>query len=207
MRRGGIVLLALASAGTVASRASAQDTPAPPPAAPAAVNPAPAPPATSDAAPPDTKLQLAARLGFSVPFGDIANAIAGAMPFWIEFGYRLVPQFIVGVYGRGQVGFTTSSCVTSCSGYFLGGGAEVHYQFGPLGGFDPWIGAGIGYETVSFGGQSSTGFELFNAQLGFDYRRGFGPFAGFSYDQYSSSGQSNTTAEWVTLGVRGTYDW
>jgi hypothetical protein len=206
------VLLAMASAGTVVSSASAQDAPAPPAAAPAPVNPAPAaapapaPPAASDAAPPETKLQLAARLGFAVPFGDIQNGIAGAMPFWIEFGYRLVPQLMVGVYGRGGPGFTTSSCVTSCSGYFLGGGAEIHYQFGPVAGFDPWIGVGFGYETASFAGQSSSGFELINAQLGFDYTRGFGPFAGFSYNQYSASGQTQS-AEWVSLGVRGTYDW
>jgi hypothetical protein len=218
MRHGGVALLAVVAMLTAAENVRAQDAPvapAPPAALPASTAPAasPAAPASTSSsdAPTDTKLQVAARIGFSVPFGSsqITEVVAGAMPFWIEGAYRLLPQLLIGVYARGSVGFTTSSCTQSCNGYLLGFGGELHYQFGRVAGFDPWIGAGGGFELTQFGtgnGSSSSGPELFNAQIGFDYQGGFGPYVGFQYDQYSSQGQS-VDAEWVGAGVRGVYDW
>jgi hypothetical protein len=206
----GIAYLALAAAGTSARPALAQTAPAATvataqPAAPPAAKPTDA--ASTDAQPPaNPKYQLGVRIGFSTPFGDLANSVAGAMPLWIDGGYHITPQIVIGVYARIAVGFTTSSCMASCNGYFLGFGGEAHYHFAPIKGLDPWVGVGGGYETASMDGGSFSGFEFGNVQAGLDYKPGFGPFLGGSIDQYSVGG-SNTTAEWVTFGVRGTYDW
>lgn len=205
-----------ASSVTPAQSAAAPSAPAttqaaPAASAPGAVAPAsastPTPPSgSSDAERADTTYQIGARLGFAAPFGDVANLVGGVAALWIEAGYHLSRQIVVGPYARIGPVFTTGSCIGSCNGYELGVGGEAHYTLSPILGLDPWVGVGAGFESMSFEGISVSGFELFSAQAGFDYRAGFGPFVGFAVDQYSSNGHS-TTAEWLGAGVRGTYEW
>ena len=139
MRRSLVVFLATGVLGTVASNVRAQDaaptastapgaTPVPPaPAAPAA-SPAKAeaPVATNspagDQPVPETGWELAARISFSLPTGDLSGILLGAMPFQIDAGRRLSKQLIVGVYGYAAVIFPIVG-----TAYGLGFGAEGQY--------------------------------------------------------------------------------
>lgn len=121
----------------------------------------------------------------------------------------------------------------SCSAQSYRIGANAHYHFLPDQSFDPWVGVGFGYEWLhksASGGPDTaastvSGFELVNLQLGGDYRlsrnASIGPFASFALGQYSTqsstfNGQDMTNGkssidqtalhEWLTLGVRGTFD-
>jgi hypothetical protein len=119
----------------------------------------------------------------------------------------------------------------SCGGNDIHAGIDLHYHFLPKTSFDPWAGVGVGYEwlnmNASSGGQSAgeqvVGWQFVNFQLGGDYKispnLGIGPFMMLSlgqYDSYSFSGAaqsqpggdipSKALHEWLTFGVRGTYD-
>ncbi len=119
----------------------------------------------------------------------------------------------------------------SCGGNDIHAGIDLHYHFLPNTSFDPWAGVGIGYEwmnlNASQGGASAgmqvAGWQFVNFQLGGDYKiapnLGVGPFVMLSlgqYDSYSYSGaaaslgngdfQNKALHEWLTFGVRGTYD-
>jgi hypothetical protein len=119
----------------------------------------------------------------------------------------------------------------SCGGNDVLAGVDFHYHFLPKTSFDPWAGVGVAYEWLntssSSGGQSSggqlAGWQYVNFQLGGDYKIapniGIGPFVMLSlgqYDSYSFSGSQGASTsgdvpskalhEWLTFGVRGTYD-
>jgi len=219
MRGAWVAMLAMVSVGTVASSVRGQATApaspsavAPPPAAAsttpvasASAAPAAPPSAATDESVPETGWELGARVGFALPLGDINGTLQGALPLWIDFGRRFSRQLTLGVYGRVAVMFPAGA-----SGFILAGGGEGQYHLAqPILGLDPWLGAGIGYEneTVSPPGassQSAGGLEYFNVQAGLDYKRGFGPFAAFAMGSYSGEGSVH---EWVTIGMRSTYDW
>jgi opacity protein-like surface antigen len=183
--------------------------------------------------------ELGARLGFGVPLGDLAEKksldkdIGSQLPVWIDAGYRVTPNIYVGAYGQlGYLLLKDRACTApvECSALDWKIGANVHYHFQPTATFDPWIGAGVGYEWFSIretnaGKERSggvRGFELVNLQVGGDYRlseqAGIGPFASFSLGQYDTAsltqdGQTKSadikqTAlhEWLTFGVRGVFD-
>jgi hypothetical protein len=208
-------LLAAVPIALAASSAHAQEPPAPAPAptpAPApAPTPAPAPATTAVQAPPppETGIELGARLGFALPFGDLANGLSGALPVWIDAGYRL-HALVLGVYGHIGPAFLGGNCLGCTSAYALSFGAEAQYRLAPVLGLVPWAGLGAGFAMASIsamgGASSSSGVEFVNVQLGLDAPQGFGPFAAFSVGSYGADGKSSTN-EWLTLGVRGTVDW
>jgi hypothetical protein len=208
---------------SIALVAQAQDQPpppAPPPvpvpavpaSTPAATPPTPTPPpvtstaasASSAASPPvpETGFELGARIAFSAPFGNLQQQLKGAMPLWIDAGRRFSKQLVLGIYGYAAVAFPVVG-----AGYGFGIGGEGQYFFSQtLFGLNPWLGAAFGYETagVSFmGANTTTGGPEGGVQVGLDYKRGFGPFAAFTVGSYSSYGVD----EWITIGMRGTYDW
>jgi hypothetical protein len=154
---------------------------------------------------PETGWDLGARISFSLPTGDLNGFLLGAMPVQVDAGRRFGKQLIVGLYGYAAVIFPIIG-----TAYGLGFGAEGQYFLSrPIFGLNPWLGAQAGYFLgwFSFDGQSSSfsGPEG-GVQAGLDYKKGFGPFAAFDIGSYGSNGQS-LLGEWVTLGMRGTYDW
>ena len=211
MRRGWVALLAMVSMGTVASSVRGQAAAPTASAAPAtSAQPAPSASTTgSDESTPPMTYQLALRVGFSDPIGDITNFFAGSVPIWVDLGYRISPKIVIGAFAQYGVLFVKGCPDQPCQGYDLHFGGEVHYHFAPYKQLDPWVGAGAGYEltgNLSSGSKSQGAIEFFNAQAGLDFKPGFGPFFAFSVDQFSSNGQSSTD-QWLTLGVRGVYDW
>jgi hypothetical protein len=142
-------------------------------------------------------------VGFAVPFGDIQSAFLGAMPLWIDAGRRFSKALLLGVYGYFGVDFPIIG-----SGYGFGFGGEGQYRLSaPIFGLDPWFGATFGYDMVTMsalGTNTSLSGPVGGVQAGLDYKEGFGPFAAFSVGSYSGEGGVH---EWITIGMRGTYDW
>jgi hypothetical protein len=152
------------------------------------------------------------RFGYGFALGelregsDLADGIAGQMPFWLDLGYRVTPELMVGLYASYGIGFVGGEVGDSCdaagdavdcsaSDIRLGIQAQFHLQ--PKESVDPWLGLGIGYEWLSLGiegagaelSTTASGFEFVNLQVGLDFRIkptfSLGPFIAFSLAQYS----------------------
>jgi hypothetical protein len=169
--------------------------------------------------------ELGARVGYGIPLGeisdddDLSDGIKGMIPLQLDVGYRVTPAFSLGgyvMYGFGFVGDDISRTCddlddvlgvsASCTTHDLRLGIQAQYHFSPKDDLDPWLGAGLGYEWLTFGfdvsggGQESDasatgkGFEFLNLQGGLDFTLtpgfGLGPFASFSVGQYSSASTS-----------------
>jgi hypothetical protein len=203
--------------------------------------------ARADATP--TGIEVGLRAGYALPLGNAAggnpstslsNVYSGMIPFQIDAGYRFTPNMMVGAYfqygiamiatGNGSIGQACNTSGVSCSGSNMMFGAQFHYHFLPDQTIDPWAGIGIGYEIASFNasaggvsaGESFSGFQFVNLQVGGDYKvmpnLGVGPFVMFSLGEYSNCSLSgpgtpgnctipNTALhEWLTFGIRGAYD-
>lgn len=168
---------------------------------------------------------------------SLSDGVSGQIPLWVDVGYRFTPNFYIGGFFQYGFAFIPNTAATgcgqsgvSCSGHDVMFGADAHYHVLPDAPFDPWIGLGFGYETLTFnlsqGSQSAdvsgSGWQFVNFQVGGDYHVmpsfGVGPFVALSLGQYSSvsvsSGGSTTSTdiankamhEWLTFGLRGVYD-
>lgn len=184
------------------------------------------------------KIRLGLRLGYGIPMGDavkdgkLSDGISGMVPIWIDAGYMVTPNIMVGLYGQYGIAFYKPKCPTgaSCSASDIRFGIQGQYHIMPAKSMDPWVGLGIGYEMTKFGlsasgvdvSSSYNGFEFANLQGGLDFKAGpvmVGPFLSFSLGQYSSysnkapapignsSGSIPDKAmhEWFTIGVKGTF--
>jgi hypothetical protein len=129
---------------------------------------------------------------------------------------------------------TCGSSGISCSGNQIMFGVEAQMHLTPEASFDWWLGAGSGLEFLyAYASTGSTttsqmwgGFDYLILQAGGDYHGsamfGVGPSVMLGFGQYQnfvltqSSGQASASAslsipnqgihEWLTLGVRGTFD-
>jgi hypothetical protein len=167
------------------------------------------------------------RTGYALPMGRIGkiatndpntaptndslpDLVSGMVPIWVDAGYRINPNLYVGGFFQFGFGFVNKDknpgCEQiSCSVQDIAFGANVHYHFLPAASFDPWIGAGVGYEilkisesgTVAFGGMqaqfdldgSFSGLQFVNLQAGGDFKAtpdfAVGPFVNLALGQYS----------------------
>lgn len=208
-----------------------------------AAEPGPAPAAavsTSAAAP--GKIFVGLRLGYGLPMGDAAkdsklsDTFKGMIPIWLDLGYMVTQNVMVGLYGQYAFASVADKVCTSgadCSGSSMRFGVQGQYHILPAEKINPWVGLGIGYEMSSIkasgGGGEATigmkGMEYVNIQGGADFKLnpavGIGPFLSFSLGKYGSSKitatgmpdqsqdiPSDQTAmhEWLTLGVRGAFN-
>jgi hypothetical protein len=168
-------------------------------------------------------IELGLRTGYAFALGSAAGGangasganmsdfIGGAVPIWIDAGYRLAsPNLFIGAYFQYGIGFVsgqtanqTCSNGVSCSAYVMQYGIQAHYHFMPDNQFDPWVGYGIGMEqaqvNLSQGGQSGSinvnGWDYGIIQVGADYRGlldglGVGPLVMFGFGQYSNESTS-----------------
>jgi len=169
-------------------------------------------------------IEVGLRTGYAIGLGSTAqNAnmsdyIGGAVPIWIDAGYRLAsPNLFLGAYFQYGIGFvsgqTSNQCQgqISCSAFVLQYGLQAHYHFMPDNTIDPWVGYGIGLEqaqvNLSEGGQSgsvsATGWDYAIFQVGADYRGlvnnlSLGPVVMFGLGQYNN--ESTSTGGTSTSG-------
>jgi outer membrane protein W len=197
-----------------------------------------------------TGIELGARLGYGIPLGSatgdstvngqtvkgasMSDTISGMIPIWLDAGYRFTPNLMAGIgflYGFGSVPSSQAECSqngVSCSIHDLMFMIQGQYHIMPVGPLDPWVGLGLGYESLglsaSAGGQSASqsvsSLPFLMLQGGADYKvmpaLGVGPFVALSFGQYSSISSDTPNAptsidnkafhEWLIFGVRGTYD-
>ena len=175
-------------------------------------------------------IHVGLRTGFGIPFGSYASVretasfadddinrlsddIHGAIPLWLDLGYRPNAQLMLGGYFMYGVVLPKTARAdeplgggcpegVDCFGYGLRFGVQAQYSFLPGSFVDPWLGLGFGLEWISsqLEGQllgfpinsasSHSGLELVHVQGGADLRvsPGFaiGPFAAVSAMQYTS---------------------
>jgi hypothetical protein len=211
-----------------------------------------APPSSSHA-PPAARVgfQMAIRTGYAVPMGSarganpgttaqdlaMSDAYSGQVPIFIEIGGKVAPALFIGGYlglgfggAAGQFDALCRQGNLNCVTVGARIGAEIQYHILPGEMANPWIGYGIGYESVALGmsqgGQTYTdslsGIEFAHLMGGIDFRVsrvfGIGPFVDFSAGTYSKyhveaptlgsedgDVQATTTHEWLAFGARGTF--
>ena len=213
-------------------------------------------PATADESPASepggSNVHLAVRTGFGVPLGTYAeqrslagfretdvNALGddtyGAIPLWLDAGYRLTPKLMLGAYfmygvvlpktaesGDPLGGGCPEGFDCFASGVRLGIQAQYRFLLSPT--LEPWLGIGLGYEWVSsrlegqaFGipldaSTSYSGPDLLHVQGGVDFRLGrvigLGPFMALSAMQYTScSLELSGDASSCQLDEKGWHGW
>jgi hypothetical protein len=196
-------------------------------------------------------VEFGVRLAFGFPFGGLDGANGDSLdqvvnnmpvPLWLDGGVRLASHWYVGGYftygltalSDKDFGGNCKQPGVGCSSNDIRLGVNGQYHVLPDGRFDPWFGAGFGYEwfsaTESPGNTTFhsgfSGWEFLNLQAGLDFRLldgalGIGPFMAFTIDQYSSqsipdpNGDGGTTGqsvsnqalhEWLLFGARGDFD-
>jgi len=163
--------------------------------------------------------------------GKLSDGATGQIPIWLDLGWQFTPSFMVGMYF--SYGFVildkdiTDECDqtnSTCSANDIRLGLQAQLSFAPGKSVDPWLGAGVGYEWLSFVQEETTarsaGWELPMLQGGIDFGGDsggstVGPFVAFTMSKFtrykykqgsaSESGDIENTAthNWIFLGVRG----
>ena len=192
-------------------------------------------PSLAQAGPPDKPgVDVAVRVGYAVPFGDIdgdsgdslSGTYSGAVPFVVEAGYRFDRHFTLGPYFQyafaqvkdGAGGLCGNG--VDCSGSIVRVGLEALYHLDLASAFVPWFGLGVGYEwmnvDVSSGNAhasaSAHGWEFLTLQLGGDIyvapQFAVGPFISFSIARYgSASGSFGNTSTSSDISNPAVHEW
>ncbi len=114
--------------------------------------------------PKNVRVELGGRVGYALPFGkvvkdlELGDLFTGAVPLQFDGWLRLFRATSVGLYAQiapGISGKALDDC-NDCSvlGYRLGLQVARHFNPGEV--FDPWIGAGIGYQAIVASTRSTT---------------------------------------------------
>jgi len=181
------------------------------------------------------------RTGYSIPMGKVqggatalpagaqgglndglnmSDVVSGQVPFILDIGAKVIPQLFVGGYlglgFGGAAGALKESC-PSCNSVSIHFGVEAQYHILPEAFVNPWIGYGLGFESMAVGDSNSIGwggFEFARFMAGADFRInrvfGVGPFVDLSMATYSTFNDGSNsvsvtetgTHEWLTLGAR-----
>lgn len=165
------------------------------------------------------------RAGYGLPLGNavgaeegedankLSDAVSGVIPLQLDVGYFINSHLYLG--GAFQYGFgflpedSSESCDVegvSCSVTQLRFGLNLAYHFAPDATVNPWVGVGVGYETLTLkvsgeangvsasASNTAKGFEFANAQGGIDFALSptfsVGPFVTFTVAQYASNSVS-----------------
>ena len=129
----------------------------------------------------DNAFEITLGVGYAQGFGDIGGnqrnltdqSSAGG-ELQLGLGYRINPNFMVGVYGSGSI-HDTGSYTSGSNIYTATAGVQANYHFLPAETWDPWIGLGSGWRALwinhSAGGTDSRhGLDLARLTAGVDYR-------------------------------------
>jgi hypothetical protein len=177
--------------------------------------------------PSDVGFNVGIRGGYGVPFGNAngapLNQVAVGMGMvGVDIGWNFTPHFYLGgyfLYGFGLgADLQNSGCNDtdiSCSAAMIRVGMNVRYHFAPAKAWDPWVGAGLGYELINASetdatdGSSnlSSALQAFDATLegGIDFKpihyMGFGPYVEIATGPYVFDTGLQMHG-WATFGAR-----
>ena len=109
----------------------------------------------------DTGFETSLRLGIGVPVGSAGQDSAGTdrsvsdltpwrVPIWIDVGYHFSPATTLGVYAQVGIGGTGDACTSECDWSDLRIGVEGQWRVAPASPLNPWLGLGLGYESLSY---------------------------------------------------------
>jgi len=127
-------------------------------------------------------LELGVAAGYAQGVGDIArgrgtiqdlSGPGGAVE--VDVGYRLSPEFMIGLYGTGAQFARGDSLVDGTDVRSMTAGVQANYHFRPSYTIDPWVGLGTGWRGLWLSPDvgkttSMQGLELARVQVGADYR-------------------------------------
>ncbi|HWO09305.1 MAG TPA: hypothetical protein VNN80_07490 [Polyangiaceae bacterium] len=100
------------------------------------------------------------RLGVGVPYGNAGRDTAGGdrelsdlttvrVPVWVDVGYSF-GALTLGIYGQVGVGVSGDACIGDCDWSDVRVGAQGELRFAPGAPVDPWLGVGLGVESLSY---------------------------------------------------------
>jgi outer membrane protein W len=164
---------------------------------------------------------LGLRAGYGLPFGNavggedgadgekLSDTVSSVIPLQLDVCYFLSSNLYLGgsfQYGIASLANGDEACEgdgLSCSVTQMRFGVNLAYHFAPESTINPWMGVGVGYETLtlSLSGETNDisveahstakGFEFANAQGGIDFRvsdtLSVGPFVTVTVAQYAST--------------------
>jgi len=120
--------------------------------------------AAQGAPPARTGFQMDVRTGYSIPMGKLAgeaklsDQLSGQVPIIIDIGGKVIPELFVGGYLGFAFGGAGSAADAfckgngqSCTALSLHLGALIQYHILPAGAVNPWVGYGIGVESLGQG--------------------------------------------------------
>jgi hypothetical protein len=101
------------------------------------------------------------RLGIGLPVGSAGKGALGDQrkmgdlvtwrsPVWVDVAYRVSPVASFGLYGQIGVGGTGDLCAGKCNWSDLRLGAQGKWRLNPGDAVDPWLGLGVGFESLGF---------------------------------------------------------
>lgn len=107
----------------------------------------------------DSGFVLGARVGWGIPFGDIAgdtpvvrNVVERKIPVWLELGYRFNRRFTGALYlelAPATVASDRCDPGASCTASDVRFGLAVRAHLAPSRTVDPWVGIGLGVEILN----------------------------------------------------------
>jgi hypothetical protein len=194
-------------------------------------------------APARAQVSLGARLGYGFGFGKVGGTLGmddwlkDQIPIQVDALFRVNPRLALGAYFShgfarpfGELRDICDLPDADCGGRVQRLGLQAQLRIAERGRYEPWAGAGIGYEwnrldAPDVGGRVEVtykGWEFLHLQGGVDYRVAprllVGPFLLFSLTQYGEGEVSGdfgrgdgpidrtTMHEWLMLGIRGRFD-
>jgi len=179
---------------------------------------------------PDGAFEITLGGGYTQGFGDIGsgqpslrNLTAAGGELQLGLGYRINPNFLLGVYGSG--GMQSNGIFARGSNiYTATAGLQANYHFLPLETWDPWVGLGAGWRALwidrPVGMESRHGLDVARVTAGIDYRVSpqfaISPYVGVAVtvfltqelagERSFSNVHSPNVNAWPMAGVVGRFD-
>jgi hypothetical protein len=180
---------------------------------------------------PVNALEMTLGMVYEQPFGRIAPSqtlsdnSSGGGGVHLGLGYRLAPEFSLGLYGTGAMFSRSDAADPTTHAYTASAGIEAGWHFLPaLHRVDPWISLGSGWRgywmNQSAGNTAAQGWEIAKLQGGVDFRvdRGLalGPVVGADITTFFAESTpaapvfSSVTNPWANTfffaGLQGRFD-
>ncbi len=173
--------------------------------------------------------------GEAIPGTSATDLVSVGVPLTLDLGLAFERQVMIGAYARiapaALAGAARDACAAiavSCSAFDFAAGGQLQWRL-PQGDFEPWIGAGLGYEVLAVGSAqgaakadvSYSGWEV-PFSLGVDVRTAprftIGAYGQLVIGRFErlriDAGGTRTVTQiadarahqWIEVGVRGAFD-